>query len=117
MADIVNRLRDAATGQPYAKIPWPHRVLIDAAHEIEQLRMALLAITPFAEWQLSEMTAERNPGPLKNAVKMARAALDAFSAPKSGWAPTDGQKQLDAARYSGNIAHAPLPPAPGKEEA
>ena len=47
----------------------------------------------------------------------ARAALDAFSAPKSGWAPTDGQKQLDAARYSGNIAHAPLPPAPGKEEA
>ena len=75
MSDIVNRLREAATGHPYAKIPWPHRVLIDAAHEIEHLRMALLAITPFAEWQLSEMTAERNPGPLKNAVKMARAAL------------------------------------------
>lgn len=76
MSDIVNRLREAATGHPYAKIPWPHRVLIDAAHEIEQLRMALLAITPFAEWQLSEMTAERNPGPLRNAVKIARAALE-----------------------------------------
>lgn len=41
MSDIVERLRQAANGHPYAKIRWPHRVLIDAAHEIERLRIAL----------------------------------------------------------------------------
>ena len=43
MSDIVERLRQAANGHPYAKIAWPHRVLIDAAHEIERLRVALKA--------------------------------------------------------------------------
>ena len=36
--DIVERLRKACVGHPYAKIPWPHRVLIEAADEIEFLR-------------------------------------------------------------------------------
>jgi hypothetical protein len=76
MSETAKKLRDAAVGSPYAKIPWPHRLLIDAAHEIEQLRLALLAITPFAEWQLSQMMAEHNPGPLKNAIKMSKIALE-----------------------------------------
>lgn len=43
MTDIVKRLLQSANGHPYAKIAWPHRVLIDAAHEIERLRVALKA--------------------------------------------------------------------------
>lgn len=38
MSDIVERLRDACNGHPYAKIPWPHRVLLEAADEIERQR-------------------------------------------------------------------------------
>lgn len=37
MTDIVKRLREACNGKP-AKIPWPHRVLHEAADEIERLR-------------------------------------------------------------------------------
>ncbi len=38
--DIVKRLRAACNGHPNAKIPWPHRVLHEAADEIERLRRA-----------------------------------------------------------------------------
>lgn len=41
---IAKRLRDACVGHPCAKIPWPHRLLHDAADEIDRLRMALQAI-------------------------------------------------------------------------
>lgn len=34
---LVARLREACNGKP-AKIEWPHRVLHDAANEIERLR-------------------------------------------------------------------------------
>ena len=40
MTDIVERLRGNAIGNP-ARIPWPHRLLHDAAEEIERLRAAL----------------------------------------------------------------------------
>lgn len=45
------------------------------ADEIKKLRLAILGITPFAEWQLMEMTAERNPAPLANAIKIAKDAV------------------------------------------
>ena len=38
MKDIIERLRVYCHGHPHAKIPWPHRVLHDAAEEINQLR-------------------------------------------------------------------------------
>ena len=41
MSDIVERLRAAANGHPAAEISWPHRVLHDAADEIERLRARL----------------------------------------------------------------------------
>jgi len=36
--DIIIRLNEACIGHPFAKIAWPHRVLHDAAQEIEALR-------------------------------------------------------------------------------
>lgn len=38
MTDIVERLRKAAAGYPFAKVSWPHRLLHDAAEEIARLR-------------------------------------------------------------------------------
>ena len=35
------RLRQACNGHPYAKIPWPHRLLHEAADEIERLQTAI----------------------------------------------------------------------------
>lgn len=35
--DMPARLRAACIGHPFAKIPWPHRLLHDAAMEIERL--------------------------------------------------------------------------------
>ena len=34
---LVVRLRYACNGHPYAKIPWPHRLLHEAADEIEDM--------------------------------------------------------------------------------
>ena len=36
--DIVERLKAACSGHPYARISWPHRLLHDAIAEIEALR-------------------------------------------------------------------------------
>ena len=36
--DIVERLKEACIGHPFARIPWPHRLLHDAIAEIERLR-------------------------------------------------------------------------------
>lgn len=38
---LVARLRAACDGHPHAKIPWPHRVLREAADRIEALERAL----------------------------------------------------------------------------
>ena len=38
---VVARLRDACNGRPSTLIPWPHRVLHDAAARIEELEAAL----------------------------------------------------------------------------
>lgn len=35
------RLRQACNGHPHAKIPWPHRLLHEAADEIERLQTAI----------------------------------------------------------------------------
>jgi hypothetical protein len=42
-ADIIEQLLGACNGHPYAKIPWPHRVLHNAVNEILRLRRALAA--------------------------------------------------------------------------
>lgn len=39
--DIVERLKAHCNGHPHAKVPWPHRILHEAADEIERLRQAL----------------------------------------------------------------------------
>lgn len=39
--NLVMRLRSACNGHPTALIPWPHRLLHDAASEIERLTLAL----------------------------------------------------------------------------
>lgn len=39
--DLVKRLRSACNGHPHAKIPWPHRVLHEAADRIAALEAAL----------------------------------------------------------------------------
>lgn len=44
--DIVERLKDACVGQP-AEIPWPHRLLQDAADEIISLRKQLADLYDF----------------------------------------------------------------------
>lgn len=38
--DLAVRLRAACNGHPHAKIPWPHRILHEAADSIETLRVA-----------------------------------------------------------------------------
>lgn len=35
---LVARLREACDGHPHAKIEWPHRILHEAADEIERLQ-------------------------------------------------------------------------------
>lgn len=37
MSEIVQRLKGACVGHPAAEIPWPHRLLHDAADEIARL--------------------------------------------------------------------------------
>ena len=44
MTDIVEKLKDACNGHPDAVIPWPHRVLHEAADEIERLREAVMGL-------------------------------------------------------------------------
>lgn len=36
--DIAERLRKACNGHPHAKVPWPHRLLHEAANSIEALK-------------------------------------------------------------------------------
>ena len=38
MTDIIERINEACIGHPFARIPWPHRLLHDAREEIEHLR-------------------------------------------------------------------------------
>ena len=65
MSDLVERLRFQE-----------NQLDEDAANEIERLQKALDGLMPFAEWLLSDMTKERNPKPLREAIKSARAALE-----------------------------------------
>lgn len=44
MTDIVEKLRGASSNHPDAVIPWPHRVLHEAADEIERLREAVMGL-------------------------------------------------------------------------
>ncbi len=41
MSGIAKRLQDACVGHPHATVPWPHRLLHDAADELEALAAAL----------------------------------------------------------------------------
>lgn len=41
MNDLPERLRQMCVGHPNAEIPWPHRILHEAADEIVRLREAL----------------------------------------------------------------------------
>ncbi len=47
---IVGRLREAATGHPHAAIPWPHRILHEAADEIERLQKELEERKKIRSW-------------------------------------------------------------------
>ena len=38
---LVGRLREACNGHPFATVPWPHRLLHEAADEIERLNTDL----------------------------------------------------------------------------
>lgn len=42
--DLPDRLREACDGHPHAKIPWPHRLLHEAADEITSLRKTIKAL-------------------------------------------------------------------------
>jgi len=37
VSEIIEQLREACKGHPSAQIPWPHRLLHDAADKIDQL--------------------------------------------------------------------------------
>jgi hypothetical protein len=57
------RLREACVGHPSAYIPWPHRILHEAASAIEMLRRCILAMgTAHGELraQLAEAERERD---------------------------------------------------------
>ena len=41
MSDLVERLNTACVGHPHARIPWPHRLLHEAAAEIDRLRKVI----------------------------------------------------------------------------
>lgn len=56
-ADLVDRLRGACDGHPYAKIEWPHRILHEAADEIGKLREELTATR--AERDRAQKTCEQ----------------------------------------------------------
>lgn len=44
MNEIANKLRDACAGHPAAQISWPHRLLHEAAEEIERLERRVDAL-------------------------------------------------------------------------
>ena len=44
MNDLIKRLREACNVHPAAKIPWPHRILHEAADAIESLQYEVDAI-------------------------------------------------------------------------
>ena len=61
MPDVLDRLKDACVGHPYAKIPWPHRLLHDAIAEIEKLRKDLCtqsAVKCDVDFLKGELTAD-----------------------------------------------------------
>lgn len=86
LEQLVMRLRDACVGQP-AKIPWPHRLLHDAADAIESLSDAIESLSKDAariDWladpkneignvQLPKACVHRNLGSLRDAIDMAMA--------------------------------------------
>ena len=45
--DIADQLRAACVGHTHAKIRWPHRLLHNAAEEIDRLRAALVRVQNF----------------------------------------------------------------------
>lgn len=86
MADIVKKLMAASVGHPFAKIPWPHRVLHEAADDIinlctqnAKLREALekIANTTVSSWigDIHGDTQDEWRDRLDDAITIARAAL------------------------------------------
>lgn len=47
MDDLQTRLRAACNGHPAAKIPWPHRLLHEAADEIDRLNALVKEYDPY----------------------------------------------------------------------
>lgn len=79
MTDIVEKLMEASVGHPVARIPWPHRVLHEAADEIKRLRAALqfIASTTVSSWvgDIHEDAQTEWRDRLEDAISIARAAL------------------------------------------
>ena len=47
MTDVVKRLLEACNGYPFAKIPWPHRILHEAVEEIQTLRAEIVRLKEY----------------------------------------------------------------------
>lgn len=71
--ELVERLHDACNGHPNAKIPWPHRLLHDAAAELTRLR-ALNA--ELADWKARAEVAEVRVKELGAALQDAAETLE-----------------------------------------
>jgi hypothetical protein len=59
-ADLVKRLRDACVGHPHAVIPWPHRLLHEAAdrlRDIESDRDRLVDVVHRLQGEISRLKA------------------------------------------------------------
>lgn len=79
MSDIVERLRNACDGYR----SWPHRLLHEAADEIEELREALERIARWAEAYPTDIFPEATPEYLRNAhavLKQHDMTIDRISA-------------------------------------
>ena len=51
---LVGHLREACNGHPFASVPWPHRLLHDAADEIERLRKGYLLILVLTDSEMQD---------------------------------------------------------------
>jgi hypothetical protein len=117
MSDIVERLRQACNGHPAAKIPWPHRVLHEAAATIEALRKerdealakVALATDPAylqsaiekvgmvdAEWQARAIAAEKREAVMREALEYAAMGLGRVHASLSSNGPKQASGEMAA---------------------
>jgi hypothetical protein len=94
------RLRAACVGHPYAMIPWPHRILREAADRIDAIELAapvpaecgeavgVVCLTPdsYAHGAMVELQVQLSPGAnIKRGTKLYAGAPTAASGVAIGW--------------------------------